>query len=77
MWGCYTRCYIAFPLFPAPRGTILTATAPAEMAVKMRREERFAGLWVPPPRAPQGRQDPRAGSGDRRRLDRLSLGPGR
>jgi hypothetical protein len=49
MWGCYTRCFIAFPLFRAPRGTILTATRPAEVAVMMRREERLAGLRVPPP----------------------------
>jgi hypothetical protein len=58
MWGCYTRVYIAFPLFPAPRGTILTATAPAEIAVKMRREERTAAGRVPAPSPPQGWQPP-------------------
>ena len=49
MWGCYTRRYVAFPLFPAPRGTILTAVAPAELAAKMRGQERSAGMWAPPP----------------------------
>ena len=48
MWGCYTRTYVAFPLFHAPRGTILTATVPDEMADKIRRHERAAGMRVPP-----------------------------
>ena len=47
MWGCYTHTYIAFPLFHAPRGTVLTATAPAEMAAKMRRQERSARVPQP------------------------------
>jgi hypothetical protein len=42
MWGCYTRSYVAFPLFPAPPGTILTARTPADLAAKMRRQERSA-----------------------------------
>lgn len=49
MWGCYTHSYIAFPLFAGPRGTILTAAAPAELVAKMRRQERVAGVRVPPP----------------------------
>jgi hypothetical protein len=49
IWGCYTRSYIAFPLFHAPRGTILTASAPGDMVTKMRREERSAGVRVPAP----------------------------
>jgi hypothetical protein len=53
MWGCYTHSYIAFPLFPAPRGTILTAATPAEIVVMMRREERLAGMRVPAPSPPQ------------------------
>jgi hypothetical protein len=60
MWGCYTRAYIAFPLFPGPRGTVLTAAAPADMAAKMRRAERSAGVRVPAPSPPQdwqGSQD--------------------
>lgn len=52
LWGCYTHSYVAFPLFSAPRGTILTATTPAEMSGKMRREERVAGVRVPPQAAP-------------------------
>jgi hypothetical protein len=70
LWGCYTHSYVAFPLFSAPRGTILTARTPGEMAGKMRREERMAGLRVPahpgsadpyPPRPP----DPYAPPQDR------------
>jgi hypothetical protein len=57
LWGCYTRTYIAFPLFAAPSGTILTAAAPAELAVKMRRQERSAGVRVPPPSPPPEWQD--------------------
>ncbi len=49
MWGCYTRSYVAFPLFPVPSGTILTARTPADLAAKMRRQERSAGAQVPPP----------------------------
>jgi hypothetical protein len=52
IWGCYTRTYIAFPLFAAPRGTILIAAAPADMAAKMRRQERSAGVRVPQPSPP-------------------------
>lgn len=47
LWGCYTHSYVAFPLFSAPRGTILTAATPGEMTGKMRREERMAGARVP------------------------------
>jgi hypothetical protein len=47
MWGCYTHCYVAFPLFPAPRGTVLTAASPDEMAAKMRRAEQTGGVQVP------------------------------
>jgi hypothetical protein len=49
LWGCYTHSYVAFPLFHAPRGTILIASAPGEMVTKMRREERSAGVQVPAP----------------------------
>jgi len=49
LWGCYTHVYIAFPLFRAPRGTVLTAAVPADLVVKMRRQERFAGVHAPPP----------------------------
>jgi hypothetical protein len=56
MWGCYTHTYIAFPLFHAPRGTVLTAAAPGEMAAKMHRQERSAR--VPPPTESPEWQDP-------------------
>jgi hypothetical protein len=47
LWGCYTHSYVAFPLFSAPRGTILTAATPGEMTGKIRHEERVAGVRVP------------------------------
>ena len=47
LWGCYTHSYVAFPLFSAPRGTILTAATPGEMTGKMRRQERAARGRVP------------------------------
>ena len=49
IWGCYTRNYVAFPLFAAPLGTILTAAAPADLAAKIHRQERLAGAHVPQP----------------------------
>lgn len=49
LWGCYTRSFVAFPLFPAPPGTVLTARTPADLAARMRRQERSAGVRVPPP----------------------------
>jgi hypothetical protein len=58
LWGCYTHSYVAFPLFSAPRGTILTAATPGEMTGKMRREERVAGVRVP--RQATASADPRA-----------------
>jgi hypothetical protein len=59
MWGCYTRTYVAFPLFHAPRDTILTATVPDEMAAKILRHERAAGMRVPPPSLPPERRPER------------------
>jgi hypothetical protein len=56
MWGCYTHTYIAFPLFHAPHGTVLTATAPGEMVAKMRRQERSAR--VPEPSQPPEWEEP-------------------
>lgn len=53
LWGCYTHNYVAFPLFPAPRGTIITAATPGEMAGRMRRQERMAGVRVPPQPGPR------------------------
>lgn len=72
LWGCYTHSYVAFPLFPAPRGTILTASTPTEMTAKMRREERVAGRGSPrspapwTPARPVPRVRTRPGTGSRR-----------
>ncbi|HEX4064216.1 MAG TPA: hypothetical protein VHY58_24660 [Streptosporangiaceae bacterium] len=52
MWGCYTRRYVAFPLFQTPRGTVITAATPGELSAKMHSTERSAGMQVPPPRHP-------------------------
>jgi hypothetical protein len=35
-WGTYSRVYWAYPTFPAPRGTILHARDPSEIARQMR-----------------------------------------
>jgi hypothetical protein len=71
MWGVYTHSYVAFPLFAGPRGTVLTAPSPDELAGKMRRQERTAGgpqvagpqvrgpqAAVPPPGQPQDWRGP-------------------
>jgi hypothetical protein len=68
MWGCYTRTYVAFPLFHAPRGTILTATVPEEMIAKIRRQERAAGMRIPQPSPAPDQQQQRDWYG-RRSLD--------
>jgi hypothetical protein len=72
MWGCYTHSYIAFPLFTAPRGTVLTAPSPGEMTVKIRRTERSAGLRVPPQQAPAGWQHPQQAPPNRQAPNRLA-----
>lgn len=36
MWGMYSRQYWAYPLFDAPRGTIVHSADPDETARKMR-----------------------------------------
>lgn len=65
MWGCYTRNYIAFPLFAAPRGIILTAADPAQLAARMRTQERSARVSVPQPSPSPDWQET-----DRQRTDR-------
>jgi len=70
MWGCYTRCYVAFPLFQAPRGTVLTAGTPGEMAAQIRRTEQTSGARLPPPSPPgdwSGGPSGQRGSGPQRR----------
>jgi hypothetical protein len=40
VWGTYTRQFVAFPLFDAPPGTILTAGYPDALTGRMREAER-------------------------------------
>ena len=37
MWGVYTRQYVAFPLFNAPKGTIAQDPDPDQLVDRMRR----------------------------------------
>lgn len=73
MWGCYTHSYVAFPLFHAPRGTVLTGTSPGEIATKMRWQERSAR--VPPPGPPP--EGPPAPGWGRRSLPQAKIVTGR
>lgn len=41
IYGIYSREYVAFPLFPASAGTILTATYPPALAEHMQAAERM------------------------------------
>jgi hypothetical protein len=43
VWGVYTRQFVAFPLFDAPRGTILTASYPDALVGRARDVERRLG----------------------------------
>ena len=47
LYGTYTREFVAFPLFAAPPGTILTAHYPPALTERMHAAERLAGC---PPR---------------------------
>jgi|SRR5450755_4719167 hypothetical protein len=40
VWGTYTRQFVAFPLFDAPRGTILAAGYPDALTGRIREAER-------------------------------------
>jgi hypothetical protein len=37
-WGVYSQQFVAFPLFEAPRGTILTASYPDALIGRMRKQ---------------------------------------
>lgn len=39
IWGTHSRMFWAFPRFTAPRGTIITAPATAELLDRMRQAE--------------------------------------
>jgi hypothetical protein len=44
VYGIYSKEYVAFPLFPAPPGTILTAAYPPALITRMQRaEQRLRG----------------------------------
>jgi hypothetical protein len=42
LWGAYSKQYVAFPLFAAPAGTILTARYAPALASRMQAAERRA-----------------------------------
>jgi hypothetical protein len=39
VWGCYTRQFVAFPLFRAAPGAIVAAKQPATLITSMRETE--------------------------------------
>jgi hypothetical protein len=39
LFGTYTRQYVAFPLFGAPRGTVLGHAVPGELVRQMQKAE--------------------------------------
>jgi hypothetical protein len=45
LYGTYTRQYVAFPLFGAPRGTVLSHAQPGELVRQMQKAE---ARYVPP-----------------------------
>jgi hypothetical protein len=60
MWGYHSRLYWAFPLFNAPKGTVLAAPGPAELTESIGRAELAATLasrggpaQPPPPLGPE------------------------
>jgi hypothetical protein len=40
VWGCYSRRFVAFPLFPAAPGSIITAHYPEALAARLQEFER-------------------------------------
>jgi hypothetical protein len=40
LWGCYTRQFVAFPLFPAAPGTVVAASYPEALIARMEQIER-------------------------------------
>lgn len=51
VYGSYSKQYVAFPLFSAPPGTILTASYPPALITRMQKTER---LLRSPPSAHRG-----------------------
>jgi hypothetical protein len=42
VWGAYSKQYIAFPLFHAPKGTIVVAVYPDALVARMEAAEQTA-----------------------------------
>lgn len=60
VYGVYTRQFVAFPRFAAPKGTFIAAHYPGAVPARMRQIERETGisrLGVPPRQADYGTQD--------------------
>jgi hypothetical protein len=53
MWGCFSRRYTAYPLFPVRRGVIVVAGYPRALVARMDDAERLLrlppGPAIPPP----------------------------
>lgn len=45
VYGAYTRQYVAFPRFDAPRGTVLSHAKPGELVREMQKTE---ARFIPP-----------------------------
>ena len=50
VWVAHLGCYRAYPLFRAPRGTVLTAGTPNELATQIDQIEQAAGRQPGKPR---------------------------
>lgn len=72
IYGIYSKQYVAFPLFHAPAGTILTAAYPPALIDRMQRtEDRISGRSAPcadsrPAPVPSHAPAPRARAGSPR-----------
>ncbi len=49
VYGAYTREYVAFPLFPAPAGTILASHYPPALIEHIRATDHYATSHPAPP----------------------------
>jgi hypothetical protein len=45
VFGVYSREFVAFPRFAAPRGTVIAVSYPGAMPGRMRQIERAARIW--------------------------------
>jgi hypothetical protein len=44
LYGVYSKQFVAFPRFAAPRGTVIAVSYPGAMLVRMRRVEQAARI---------------------------------